>query len=249
MAMAAVLPDTGTGRRRIARLALFFGPLWWLIGVAPTAVAGYESPRHVYLASVAWAMLLGLGFDVAERIRSERGWQYAVRACAVVVLAAYAIQLRIVVREWNTAAAISKKAVARVQREALATPPGSLLVVGAPLKSWEWSVPFNFQPPYTQSDLTQRVYIVSPWRLHCCRSLWADYTRRTLRAWAARGDHPPIVVLYASPRTGAISRLTDRDYPALRSLIPVLLTMESREAIDKAILDILERLVGNGAAP
>jgi hypothetical protein len=245
--LAAVMPDAGNSRRRVARLALFFGPLWWVIGVAPTAVAGYESPRHVYLASVAWAMLLGLGFDVADRATSARTWRNAVRVCAVVVLAAYAVQLRVVVREWNTAAAISKKGVARVQREALATPPGSLLIVGAPLKSWEWSVPFNFQPPYTQTDLTQRVFIVSPWRLHCCRSLWADYTRRTLAAWAARGDHPPIVVLFASARTGAISRLTDREYPALRSLIPVLLTMESREAMDKALLDIVERLAGNGA--
>ena len=67
-AIAAVIllrrlpPESG---RRALALLLFFGPLWWIIGVAPTAVAGYESPRHVYLAAAGWALVLGILADLA----------------------------------------------------------------------------------------------------------------------------------------------------------------------------------------
>lgn len=245
LCLASLLPESTPGRQRAARAALFFGPMWWVIGVAPTVVAGYESPRHVYLASVAVAMLIGLALDVVLARKPDRLWRTVAVAAVVVIVGGYWLQLRTVVANWNTAAAISKKAVLRFQREALAMPAGSLVIVGAPLKSWEWAVPFMAQPPYTRTDISARVYIVSPWRLHCCRSVWLEYTRRTLRAWAARPDHPPIVVLYFAPRTGDLSMLTDREYPALRSIIPVLLQTDSLDATDHAILHILEDLVGN----
>ena len=70
-------------RRRVAALLLFFGPIWWVIGVAPTAVAGYESPRHVYLAAAGWAMvLLGLTYYVRGRIGPRR-WKRIHRQAAV----------------------------------------------------------------------------------------------------------------------------------------------------------------------
>ena len=51
------------GRVRAARVMVCFVLGWWWIGAAPAIVAGYESPRHVYLASAAWAFLLALILD------------------------------------------------------------------------------------------------------------------------------------------------------------------------------------------
>jgi hypothetical protein len=41
-------------------MVLYFGPCWWFLGLIPLVVAGYESTRHVYLASAGWAIVLGL---------------------------------------------------------------------------------------------------------------------------------------------------------------------------------------------
>ena len=54
----------------------------------------------------------------------------------------------------------------------------------------------------------------------------------------------PIVALYVNPRTGAMSRLTDQDYPALRTIVPTLLQTDTLDALDRAILRMLEDLVG-----
>ena len=246
--LASFVPESTPGRHRAARTALYFGPIWWLIGVAPTVVAGYESPRHVYLASLAVAMLIGLALSVVLARKPDRAWRTVAVGTVAMILGVYWLQLRMVVADWNTAAAVSKKAVMRLQREALAMPAGSLVIVSAPLKSWEWAVPFMAQPPYTRTDISARVYIVSPWRLHCCRSVWLEYTRRTLRAWAVRPDHPPIVAMYFAPRSGELSMLSDREYPALRSIVPALLHTDSLDGLDRAILRILEDLVGNEKA-
>ena len=126
----------------------------------------------------------------------------------------------------------------------MATAPGSLVIVGVPISSWEWAAPFMAQPPYTRGDLTKRVYLITPWRLHCCRGQWLDYTRVTLKNWTALPKPSPIVALYFNPRTGAMSRLTDEDYPALRTIVPTLLQTDTLDALDRAILRMLEDLVG-----
>ena len=59
-------PVEGYGRR-----LLDFGPIWWSIGVLPIAVAGYHSPRHVYLAAVGWAVVLGIAFEAAWQALGE----------------------------------------------------------------------------------------------------------------------------------------------------------------------------------
>ena len=57
-------------RRRKA--LLYFGPVWWAIGVLPIAVAGYHSPRHVYLAAVGWAIVAcALSLEAAWRRSSQ----------------------------------------------------------------------------------------------------------------------------------------------------------------------------------
>jgi hypothetical protein len=232
-------------RRRTAALLVFFGPVWWIVGVAPTAVAGYESPRHVYLAAAGWAIVLGVVADLAWTRARSVTWRRAVAVTFAAVCVFYAIGLYRVVAEWNRMAAVSHQAVLDVRGEALSSPPGTLIIVGAPTRSWEWSVPFSVRPPFTRVDLTTRAYIVTPWLLHCCRGQWFDDTRRILQTWHARASHAPIVVLRWNQDTGALSRVTDREYPALRTLTEVLVDLSSREALDSNILRIVQELPGS----
>ena len=139
-----------SGRRALA-LLLFFGPLWWIIGVAPTAVAGYESPRHVYLAAAGWALVLGIVADLAWLRARTLGRRRLVTAVALAVCVFYAVLLTEVVGEWNRMAAVSHQAVLDVRREVLASPQGTLVIAGAPTRSWEWAVPFSVRPPYTRT--------------------------------------------------------------------------------------------------
>ena len=229
-------------RKRLARLLLFFGPVWWVIGVIPIAVAGYESPRHVYLASAGWAVVLGIVFDLAWTRAVGTVQRRAVVAVAAAVAAFYAIGLYKEVTTWNTMARVSRKVMVDTRGEALAAPPGSLIVVGAPTRSWEWALPFPVKPPYTRVDLTTRVFVISPWLLHCCRSQWLDDTRRTLRSWQDSHSQSPVIVLRWDADTGALSRITDHEYPALRSLVPVLLEVRTRDALAAAVLKIVDDL-------
>lgn len=233
-------------RQRLAAAALFFGGVWWVLGVAPIIVAGYESPRHVYLAAAGWAILMGIAARAIAAAAGGRAPNAVMAAAAAAIISFYAIQLWTVVGQWNTAADISRRAVAALEREAQASEPGTLVIAGVPISSWEWASPFMARPPYTQTDLTAKVRIITPWRLHCCRAQWLDYTRARLGEWTAAPA--PIVALYANPRTGAISRLTDEDYPSLRAIVTALEQIETRDALDRAIIRLLQDLAANEPA-
>ena len=55
-------------RNRTLRAASYFAIVWVALGLAPTVAAGYESPRHAYLAAAGWTILIGLGFDVLRQM-------------------------------------------------------------------------------------------------------------------------------------------------------------------------------------
>jgi hypothetical protein len=227
-------------RRHARAMVLYFGPCWWGLGLAPLAVVGYESTRHVYLASVGWAIILGLLFHAMWHNR-HAAFRFATLAASAGLCVFYAVGLQAEVAEWNLRARVSHKMVADLEREALATPEGSLLIVGAPARSWEWSLPFAAQPPFTRTDLTERVAIVSPVLIDCCRDHWVERTRGIVRTWARR-ESAPLVALRWDARTGASSRLTDREDPALRSQVMALVEAETSEALDRALLAILRRI-------
>jgi heme/copper-type cytochrome/quinol oxidase subunit 2 len=229
-------------QRHLFRVSMFFGPVWWIIGVIPIAVAGYESPRHVYLASAGWAIVLGVVFNLAwTSVSSALARRVVVGAAAAIVIV-YSIGLYHEVLMWNTLARVSRKVILDTRAEAMKAAPGSLIVIGAPKLSWEWAMPFPMKPPYTRVDLTSRVFMVSPWLLHCCRNQWVDDTRRTLQAWQRRDPHAPVIVLRWDGDTGALSRITDREYPALKSLVPVLLEVRTRDELAAAVLKIVDDL-------
>jgi hypothetical protein len=136
---------------------------------------------------------------------------------------------------------VSQQVVGDLEREALSTPPGTLLIVGAPVRSWEWSLPFAAQRPFTAVDLVDRVAIVSPILLDCCRDRWMERTQATLRAWSQL-DAAPLVALTWDARTGARSKLTDREDAALRRQVRALLDAGTAEALDRSLLAILQRV-------
>jgi hypothetical protein len=238
-------------RARTLRAAFYFAVVWIVLGLAPTVAAGYESPRHGYLAAVGWTILIGLGCDALlqlarmpdgsprSRLAPSAARMVIVATLAIVVL--YAVRLHREVTDWRLRSAVSELATRELEREVLAAPEGTFFLVGAPVRSWEWAAPFVAKPPYATTDLTARATIVMPRLLHCCRGNWWDEeTRDALARWAAAPG--PIVALHISP-AGEVRRLSDSDEPQLRVLVDNLRTVPSGDNLDGAILDILRKLV------
>jgi hypothetical protein len=229
---------------RFVRPAVYFGGIWLVLCVAPTTVAGYASPRHMYLASSSWAILLGMAFEVVSSARPARVMRPAAAAAIAAVTVSYVVLLIDDVRAWDTRSMVSRRAVTDIEREALRAVPGTLIIAGAPRRSWEYALPHALRRPFTGEDLTQRVTVISDSASHCCPAdRWEAYTRGALRAWLDRDDRPPIVALYWNPQTGHLSRLDEHGEPFLRPLMRVLLETDSRAALDEAIRDTLRELV------
>ncbi|MEO5895929.1 MAG: hypothetical protein ABIS06_09530 [Vicinamibacterales bacterium] len=231
-------------RTKFVRGISVFGLIWIAIGAAPVALAGYESPRHIYLASAGWAFILALTLEGAVMLARLRSARPVAMTVATLVVAFYMVRLVPVLRVWHTFASISEAGTVRVQQEAADAVPGTLLMVGLPLKSWEWSAPFMLSPPFAPVELARRVHMVTPWRLHCCGTEnWDVYTRAHLRAWIAASPRPPIIALRYSPGTGVLSRVTDKELPELAEIVPVLLQTSTPQTLDGVITDILEKMV------
>lgn len=237
-AIGLALAARGSRSDMVLRL-IYFGPVWWAIGVAPILVAGYHSPRHVYLAAAGWAVVLGLAAEGLGQLLVRRPtWLRTAGVLAVLLF--YAAGLRGAVEEYSEMAAVSQQAVRGVAGHALAAERGALLIVGVPARSWEWVLPFAVQPPFTGRDATRHVFIVSPRALSCCRDHWFSDTKRALKAWAAGPASGTIVVLRweASPGPPAVLRATEgspvvviaRSLPSVDD--PELLDANIRRLID-----------------
>ena len=225
------------------RPALYFGPVWIGLGLAPTLMSTYASPRHAYLASAGWAILTGIAFEAIWRRHVFRARLCAMAAAAVLV-AVYAVQLRTLVVQWDERALVARRAVADIQREALAAAPGTLIVAGVPARSFGFSMPFAMRPPFAEADLTRRARIIFHSSLSCCRAtLWEPETRETLRVWLEDPARPPVVGLYWDPRTGRLSRVRDADDPSLRTLVRLLSATGSGAALDGSINRVITEVV------
>ena len=235
--MAALVAFIAIKWRRTWRPAVYFGVVWVALGMAPILVSGYYSPRHMYLASLGWAVVLGIALDLVWN-------RYVAAAAATAIAVLYGVQLHGVVREWDHYAAISREATLQIEREASTQPEGTLVLAGVPRLSWAFAIPHSLRPPFTATDLTQRVFVISDTFDHCCDAIhWEEYTRTALRAWRDRPDHPPVVAVYWNPRTGRMSRVSDRDDPQLRTLVSLLLDTRNREALDSVIRGLLNDYV------
>jgi hypothetical protein len=202
----------------------------------------------MYLASAGWALALGVALEVLWHARPAPRMRQLGIVLAGAVLVSYGVGLRAEVRTWETRAAVSRRAVADIEREALAAPAGTLIIAGAPRRSWDFALPHALRPPFTHEDLTRRVSVISHSSLHCCPAfLWEDYTRGALRTWISHPEHPPVIALYWNPATGELSRLSDRDDPFLRTATSVLLQTDGVPALDRGIVDIVTELVARRA--
>ena len=227
---------------RFRRPFVCFCLAWWALGAAPILVAGYESPRHVYLASAAWAFLIAMIVDTVYPRLPGTWLRVGIASACAALIALYVIRLELILQDWHALARISKLAKEHVRREVLDAPQGTLFLVWLPKKSWEWGVPFVLQPPFQPEDLTARARVVTPWALYCCGAdQWGDYARRQIREWLDSPARPPLVALHFAPGTGAITRTTDSRNPELRELMPVLLRTDTPQALDAALVELIER--------
>jgi hypothetical protein len=183
--------------------------------------------------------VLGVLFDAAWGGEAGTKHRRAALAAAAVVVLLYAVPLYWSVREWNVMAAVSQKVVHDVQRAAMAAPESSLVIVGPPVRSWEWALPFAVRPPFAQKDLTTRAFIISPRAISCCSPQWFDDTRRALEHWSAGASRESVVALSWHPDTGALSSATSEDTPELPALVRALLDMNNPEDLDRNLRRML----------
>ena len=226
------------------RAAVYFGIVWIVLGMAPILVSGYYSPRHMYLASLGWAVVVGIGFETLWSSRPAPASRWFAAIVLGVLLSGYGAQVHGILGGWNRYAAISRAATTQIEREATVGPEGTLVIAGVPRLSWAFAVPYSVRPPFTATDLTKRIFVISDSADHCCAAgQWSDYTRGALRGWRDRTDRPPVVALYWNPMTGKMSRVSDGDDPQLRTLAALLLETDSRETLDSAIRGLMNDYV------
>ena len=240
-AIALLLGERG---RTLIRPAAYFFVIWIGLAVAPTLVAGYASPRHMYLASAGWALALGGGLGVLFCARPELLMKGIGLLGSAALLVVYVSHLRQDVQLWGVRSDVSRRAVADVEREALAAPQGTLIIVDAPPRSWNFALPHALRPPFTGEDLTRRVKVISHSSIHCCPAhVWEPYTRDALRAWSADAAQPPVIALRWDPDTGTLYRLSDQQDPFLRSVVAMLRSTRDVASLDRVLLDISRELV------
>ena len=226
------------------RPTAYFLIVWIALGLAPTVVAGYGSPRHMYLASAGWALSLGAALDVFWHARPRPLMKGLGVVLAGAVLVVYGFQLREEVRLWGVRSEVSRRVVGDLEREAMAAPPGTLMIVDPPPRSWNFAVPHALRPPFTRENLAGRVSVISHSSIHCCASyFWEPYTRRTMRTWMANPARPPVIALRWDPDTGELFRLRDDEDQFLRTLVAMLIETKDVTSLDRLILNISNGMV------
>ena len=239
-----VLVSKERGRTVVFRPAFYFLIVWIALGMMPTIVAGYGSPRHMYLASAGWAVALGVVLGVLWHAPFRRVMRPLGAVLAGATLVAYGLQLRGEVRLWGVRSDVSRRVVQDLEREATGAAPGTLIIVDPPQRSWNFALPYALQPPFTQEDIPSRVSVISHSSIHCCAAnVWEPYTRRAMRTWLADPARPPVVALRWHPETGELFRLREADDPFLRTLVPILLETKDVTELDRMILNISSGMV------
>lgn len=242
--IGAVAMFGSSGGRALLRPAAYFLLVWVGLAAAPTLVAGYASPRHMYLASAGWALALGGALGVLWDARPSPLLRRLGVAGAGTLLLFYGVQLAKAVRLWGIRSAVSQRAVVDIAREALAAPPGTLIIVDAPQRSWNFALPYALRPPYTRDDVTARARVISHSSIHCCPAhLWEPYTREAMRAWTTDPAQPPVVAMRWDAVTGTLYRLDDRQDPLLRTVVGLLRDTPDVAALDYRLLDVSRQLL------
>src|SRR5262245_2056895 len=228
----------------LGRAAIYFGVIWMVLGILPILMSGYYSPRHMYLASLGWAVTVGIGLEIVWRAQPARVLRPMGVAAVGALVLAYAVQLRAIVRDWSGYAAISRAAVQQLGREAEADPQGTLVIAGVPRSSWAFAVPHSVRAPFISNEVSKRLLVISDSFDHCCDApQWERYTRDALHQWTEEARGPAVVALYWDARTRRMSRISDRDDPQLRTLVSLLIETRDRASLDSQIQGLLRDYV------
>jgi hypothetical protein len=243
LAAVVVLFARAPDRARVLRSAAFFLIVWLVLGIAPTIVAGYASPRHMYLAAAGWAVSLGIVLAMFWHARPQPLMKAAGVAFAALVVAAYTVQLRADVRTWSVRARVSHQVLADIAGEAAAAPKGTLIVIDAPERSWNFALPHALRPPFTRDDLTAHVAVVSHSMIYCCPAhVWEPDTRKVLLHWKDNAARPPAIAMRWDPETGQLFRLREHEDPFLRTAVSLLLDAPDFGTLDSGILNLTRTL-------
>ena len=232
-----------------ARSTVYFGIVWVVLGILPTLVSTYASPRHAYLASLGWTVVAGVIFNRLWETKTVRVARIAGAIGVSALIVGYVLELRTVVTDWNSRAAISQKAVMDLERLVNDAPDGSLIVAGMSPAVWAFSLPFAAEPPFTRTTLTDRVSMIWPAPDHCCGIFqWEIYTRERLRAWLSNANHPPAIVLSWNDDSGALTHLSDAADPGLKALLTLLEGSGDRVALETNVDKLVQDYVPFHAA-
>jgi hypothetical protein len=218
--------------------------IWIVLGILPILMSGYYSPRHMYLASLGWALIVGIGLEIVWQAQPGRVLRPIGVAAVGALVLAYAVQLRAIVRDWSGYAAISRAAVQQLGREAETDPEGTLVIAGVPRSSWAFAVPHSVRAPFISNEVSKRLLIISDSFDHCCDApQWERYTRNALHRWNEEARRPAVVALYWDARTRRMSRISDRDDPQLGTLASLLIETRDRASLDSQIQGLLRDYV------
>jgi hypothetical protein len=252
-----------TGRVRLGTVGwilAYFGPLWWVVTVAPLTVT-YLTPRHLYLPSAGAVIMVGVLFDLFRR--SGWPWRYLGWTAVLGLGITCASALGTSVSDWATSASLSGKMATDLQREAARAPAGTLVLVGAqpratlrPVDSaasaarihpppgqpwlWPWVMPYAVQPPFTLTQEAERVTYIEPRWVYCCLAeQWYASTERSIGVWST-GTQQSVIVLAWDPSTGELAKASDIDESCVRAVF--LADPDTVEQLDRRLADLLERV-------
>ena len=143
----------------IVRSILFFGPAWFLITSAPFLFT-HSYPRHVYLVSVGFCVLI---VAVADALFARRGRVVSVILVAVMA-AAWSVATVKATTPWVDTGIISKN-MHRTIRRLSSKPEGSVLLLDLPgairgAHLFHWSSPFLLGAPFCATPLNERFIVL-----------------------------------------------------------------------------------------
>ena len=193
---------------------MYFGVIWMALGMAPILVSGYYSPRHMYLASLGWAVAFGIALDIlwTPRFSRHRWRRLATVVVAAVLPMLYGFSLHGVVRDWNARAAISRAAVVQIEHEARQSRGNRS---SSPVSRRELGVrgaACGATAFHNNRSRRDACFVISDSFDHCCNAvLWNEYTRNALRSWhGSAGASARRRVVLGPPDRTAVARVGSR---------------------------------------
>jgi hypothetical protein len=189
---------------RKARVAVFFGVVWFLVATLPLMLT-YPSARHLYLASV------GLSVGLSALLARLLGRRFVFGASMAVLVLACAWQLRKAEGDWRASGKLSKQVSVSIEQVADRASPGDLLLLNVPdhhesTFMWSWASPFALRPPFRQRDLTREFVVLERGPVYFNPDKWAEHPsfarmrEKVGAAWIVSAMRPGTVeVIFVAP--------------------------------------------------